>query len=168
MMPRSRPLLLGALLTGLGLGVGLTVAVQELVRPANARIDPAATASLAPRATPAGSYWAQVLRVIDGDTIEARVHVWMGQEIVTRVRLAGIDAPELNGACAAESDLARRALDRLALLLGTGPVLLSEIRPDKYFGRVGARLLLADNRDAGEVLTSEALARVGTRRFSWC
>ena len=32
---------------------------------------------------------------IDGDTFEARVHLWPGLDLTTRVRLRGIDAPEL-------------------------------------------------------------------------
>ncbi len=38
---------------------------------------------------------AQVLHVIDGDTFEARVHLWQGLDITTRIRLRGVDAPEL-------------------------------------------------------------------------
>ena len=35
-----------------------------------------------------------VVRTIDGDTFEARVHLWPGLDMTTRVRLRGIDAPE--------------------------------------------------------------------------
>src|ERR1700750_1770804 len=42
---------------------------------------------------------ADVLRVIDGDTFEARVHLWPGLYVTTRVRLRGIDAPELKARC---------------------------------------------------------------------
>jgi micrococcal nuclease len=152
---------------GLGLGAAAALVLQTVITPASARLDPSQPA-ITPRTPLSGAYRAQVLKVIDGDTVEARIHVWMGQEIVTRVRLAGIDAPEMNGACAAETDLARRARNRLMDLIGTSPVLLAEVRPDKYFGRVAARLVLGDGRDAGEVLGAEALARFGSRRFSWC
>jgi len=36
---------------------------------------------------PQVTYPAEVLRVIDGDTFEARLHVWRGFEVNTRVRL---------------------------------------------------------------------------------
>jgi endonuclease YncB( thermonuclease family) len=36
-----------------------------------------------------------VIRTIDGDTFEAWVHLWPGLDLSTRVRLRGIDAPEL-------------------------------------------------------------------------
>mgnify|MGYP001996263084 CR=1 FL=1 len=40
-----------------------------------------------------GPIQAEVIRVIDGDTIEVRAEIWLGQYIETNVRLAGMDAP---------------------------------------------------------------------------
>ena len=45
---------------------------------------------------------AEVLRVLDGDTFEAKVRIWPGMEITTRVRLREIDAPEMHARCADE------------------------------------------------------------------
>jgi endonuclease YncB( thermonuclease family) len=45
-----------------------------------------------------GAHLAEVLEVLDGDTFDARVHVWPGLDITIRVRLRGIDAPEPKGA----------------------------------------------------------------------
>ena len=42
---------------------------------------------------------AEALRVLDGDTFEARVRVWPGFDVTTRVRLRGIDAPEMRARC---------------------------------------------------------------------
>jgi endonuclease YncB( thermonuclease family) len=36
---------------------------------------------------------AEVLRVLDGDTFEARVRLWPGLDVTTKVRLRGVDAP---------------------------------------------------------------------------
>jgi endonuclease YncB( thermonuclease family) len=67
-----------------------------------------------------GPYDAVVTRVIDGDTFEARVHIWLlRQEVTTLVRIAGIDAPELIGDC---PGLGRLSRDHLARLLEAGPV----------------------------------------------
>ncbi len=44
-------------------------------------------------------YPADVVRIIDGDTFEARVRVWPGVATDTKVRLRGIDAPELHARC---------------------------------------------------------------------
>ena len=45
------------------------------------------------------SYPAEVTRVIDGDTFEARVRIWPGHDVTTRVRLRSIDAPEMQARC---------------------------------------------------------------------
>lgn len=120
-----------------------------------------------------GTYRASVIRVIDGDTLEARVFVWPGHEIVTKVRLRGIDAPEIKGACGPEIRQAEAARDRLAALIGDRIVSLAEIGPDKYHGRVVARVMSAGTDrpvDAGAVLVAEKLARPygGKRREGWC
>ena len=72
-----------------------------------------------------------VIRTIDGDTFEARVHVLPGRELFTRVRLRGIDAPELKAACAQELKMAEAATDALRNLLGQGGVTIYYIGPDK-------------------------------------
>ena len=50
-----------------------------------------------------GPVMAQVLRVIDGDTIAVRAQIWIGQSVETRVRIVGVDTPELRGRCALET-----------------------------------------------------------------
>ena len=124
----------------------------------------------APAGAMPGSFTAGVLRVVDGDTLEARVAVWPGQEIVILVRLAGVDAPELDGRCAAERRAAAAAREALSRLVGNGAVVLSDVRPDKYFGRVVARVAGADGRDFGQVLGEAGHVRPyeGGRRLSWC
>jgi endonuclease YncB( thermonuclease family) len=123
-----------------------------------------------PRSALAGAYRAHLVKVVDGDTVEVRVHVWLGQEVITRVRLLGIDAPEIAGACGPERIQAVAARDRLAALMGDGPVTLVDLRPDKYFGRVVGRVLTGAGDDAGAMLVREGLARPysGGRRQGWC
>ena len=106
----------------------------------------------APRAwaeTLAGPYPAEILRVIDGDTVEARVHVWLGLDQTVRVRIRDIDAPELHGDC---PDAGQASRDALVRLLGSGPVILSNIKHDKYGGRVDAALTLPSGTDVGTAL----------------
>jgi endonuclease YncB( thermonuclease family) len=127
----------------------------------------------------AGPLPAQVVSVLDGDTLEVRIHIWLGQELRTRVRLAGIDAPELKGKCERERDLARRARAYLLARLdpveagdraAAGAVRLREIRYGKYAGRVLARVETLDGMDLGQRLIAAGLARPydGGRRASWC
>lgn len=118
-----------------------------------------------------GPVEAQVLRVIDGDTVQVAARIWLSQTVETFVRVKGIDTPELRGNCPEEKDLAVRArafvMDRL--VAGQGVTLL-EIEPDKYGGRVVARLLTADGQDVGEQLVAAGLAYRydGGRKTPWC
>jgi len=93
-----------------------------------------------------GPYPAEIVRVIDGDTVEARVRVWLGLDQTIHVRIRDIDAPELKGAC---PEAAAASKEALAGLLGSGPITLTNIKHDKYGGRVDGSLILADGRDVG-------------------
>ena len=98
--------------------------------------------------------------VVDGDTIR------IGNR---RIRLTGFDAPELDGACEAESRLARIARDELAAWLNLGTLEMdggAEPPRDRY-GRE-----LREVRRGGELL-AETMAGRGLARRSgfekdWC
>lgn len=159
------------LVAGVMLAAFLPIAVPQATARADIAARPSGNLPTVNTRTPlAGAYRAQVLNVIDGDTVEARVHVWMGQEVVTRIRLKDIDAPEITGACGPERERAIAARDRLYGLVRGPGIVLTEVRPDKYFGRVVARILMPDGQDAGATLLSEGLVRPyrGGRRESWC
>ncbi|WP_271166727.1 thermonuclease family protein [Hansschlegelia plantiphila] len=113
---------------------------------------------------------ASALSVIDGDTFEARVSVFPGQEIVTRIRLAGVDAPERRGRCAAEKAAAEAATLALGALVEGRRLTLTEVRGDKYFGRVVARVATADAGDLADALVAGGHGRrySGGRRDGWC
>jgi endonuclease YncB( thermonuclease family) len=118
----------------------------------------------------AGPIPAEIVEVIDGDTVKLRAHIWLGQEVETSVRLAGINAPELKGDCDAERQLAQRARDYLATLLTGGAVSLRDIAYDKYGGRVVAQVSDATGRDLGTALIAAGYARPydGGKRAAWC
>ncbi len=113
---------------------------------------------------------ARVLEVIDGDTILVRARIWLGQEVEIRVRLQGVDTPELGGACERERALARRARDFVRHQIGGGEVVLRDIQYGKYAGRVVARMSTAEGRDITTALLEAGLGRPydGGRRSSWC
>lgn len=102
----------------------------------------------------------QMCRAVDGDTIRC------GEE---RVRLVGLDAPELRGRCEAERQRALAATERLRLLIADG-VTLSTAGRDKY-DRVLAVVLDARGQDVGQILVREGLAHAyhgrGPRE-GWC
>jgi micrococcal nuclease len=113
----------------------------------------------------------EVLRVIDGDTVEVRARIWLDQFVVTRLRLRGIDAPERGGRCAAEAERAEAARRRLAALAGEDAgAFLTDLGTDKYGGRVLGRLVGADGRDLGARMVADGHARPydGRRRQAWC
>ena len=112
---------------------------------------------------------ADVVEVVDGDTLRVRAHIWLGQVVETRVRLTGIDAPEMQGSCEAERQAASRARTRLAQLAGSRRVMLEDIQPDKFGGRVLARVH-GPNGDLGRDLIANGFARpyAGSNRGKWC
>lgn len=117
-----------------------------------------------------GPVAAEVLRVIDGDTIEVRAHIWLGQEVTTLVRVGGIDAPELRGKCESERAAARRAKARIEEHIDGREVTLRDIRFEKYAGRVMSKVETEAGEDLGAALTREGLVRAynGAKRAPWC
>lgn len=118
----------------------------------------------------AGPVAAAVLEVIDGDTIMVRARIWLGQDVETRVRLSGADAPEIKARCEEGRQLARAARDFVRDRLASGRVSLRDIRYDKYGRRVLARIITPEGDDLAESLINRGLARPygGGARASWC
>jgi endonuclease YncB( thermonuclease family) len=150
---------------GLAAGAALAAALHGVPLPAAA-----SAATSAALATLRPAYPVDVLGVLDGDTFNARVHAWPGVEIVTKVRLRGIDAPEHRARCDAERVKAQAAHDALAALLGGGDVAVTGVGPDKYGGRVLARASTARVADVAAALLEGGFVRrySGGRRESWC
>ena len=70
------------------------VAIGSAVAPHHSTIATSSAAAAPVRAvTTPTVYPVDVMRVIDGDTFDARVRAWPGIEIATKVRLRDIDAP---------------------------------------------------------------------------
>ena len=111
-----------------------------------------------------------VIRTIDGDTFEARVHLSPGLDLNTRVRLRGIDAPELKASCPEELQMAEAASTALRGLLGEGEVTISNIGPDKYSGRVVADVATRRTANVSAALLAAGHARSysGGHRNGWC
>jgi len=97
----------------------------------------------------AGPYRAEIVRVIDGDTVEARIHVWLGLDVTTRIRIRDIDAPEMKGDC---PEAAAASRDALARLLTSGSVSIANIKHDKYGGRIDAALTLPNGQDVSTAM----------------
>lgn len=106
------------------------------------------------------------LYVHDGDTVRLAT----GE----RVRLAGVDTPELppRAACDREVRLALEAKARLLELVHTADqVTLHRPSGERDVDRYGRLLrdLQVDGRDAGDILVAEGLAQVWRgRKAEWC
>ena len=113
---------------------------------------------------------ARVIQVIDGDTIAVKARIWLNQELETRVRLEGVDAPELAGRCERERALARDARVFVEDMLDGGEVVLSQIQYGKFAGRVVARVETPAGEDLSAALLTAGLARpyAGGARTPWC
>jgi endonuclease YncB( thermonuclease family) len=111
-----------------------------------------------------------VISVIDGDTFHARVRAWPGIEIVTKVRLRDIDAPERRARCDAERVKAQAAHAALARILDEDGVAVARVGLDKYGGRVLADASTPSVPNVAAALLAGGHARpyAGGRRQSWC
>src|SRR4030081_377717 len=142
-----------------GVALLLAAATQERQMPAPQRLAAEALA---------GPVAANVERVVDGDTIEVKAAIWLGQTLIIRVRIDGVDAPELEARCAEERKLALAARDFLARRLQGVPVKLTHVVYDKYGGRVRADVADAAG-DIGHALLEGGVGRPypAARRETW-
>ena len=118
---------------------------------------------------------ARIVRVVDGDTLAVRAQIWVQQQVDVLVRIRGVDAPELKGKCAKETQMAEAAKARLEQMIqGHEMVFLEQISPDKYGGRVVAIVRLLPDKtpfaDVGSLLLQEGVVRRydGRARPGWC
>jgi len=178
---RGNVLIVAGVMFALGLAAGVTVrpslAPQAFTQRMSAPVQPAlaamrdnAPAPIARRLDPGIVYPADVLRIINGDTSEARVRVWPGLDVDTKVRLRGIDAAELHARCADELAKAQAARAALEIILAEGGVAVSRVGVDKYGGRVDATVSTRGTADVSAALLNGGFARSydGGRRGSWC
>lgn len=115
------------------------------------------------------TFLALILSVTDGDTFKARLEVWPGIEVVTAVRVVGMDTPEIKGKCPSEKVAAQAAKVRMTALLASGPVTVTYLNLDKYAGRIDA-FVAVNGVNVADTMIKEGLARTytGGTRASWC
>lgn len=122
-----------------------------------------------------GPFRAEAIRVVDGDTFEARLRIWFNQDVTVSIRLEGIDAPELRGRCAQETRLGAEARDALVDILASGEIVVSDLKADKYNGRAVGRASVREPSgvfadDVAALLLAGGYARNydGRARAPWC
>ncbi len=104
-------------------------------------------------------YERRITCVVDGDTL------WYQG---TKIRLLGIDAPEVEGRCAAERNLAQAATAELTRLLNTGLIWIAYDGQDRY-GRHLARLWVREGEVGPAMIAAGLAVPFGRRAPSpWC
>lgn len=124
---------------------------------------------------------AEILDVIDGDTLAVRALIWPGHSVETRVRLRGVDTPETyRPGCEREREAGRaasaftQAWIEAALAPDAGAdlnppeVSLHEIDLGSFAGRVVASVRRADGADLADDLIAAGLGVTFGDEGSWC
>ena len=112
----------------------------------------------------------KVISIYDGDTLMVNIDSFpdiVGKNI--RIRIKGIDAPEIKGKCQKEIDLAIMARDYLRNAINqSSQIELRNIERGKYFRIVGE--LYIDGENISKGLIKEKLAYIyhGGKKRSWC
>lgn len=116
---------------------------------------------------------AEVKSVIDGDTFWVAATIWINQELTTKVRIRGINAPEIGERAKCDAERAKGDLARLFLegKINGKQVDLYDVKVDKFGGRVDARVVLREETgetDIGVLMVAEKLAVAQGANGAWC
>ena len=113
------------------------------------------------------------VKITDGDTIKLDVSKEspLIKKLGLSVRIKGIDTPEKGSKakCDKENALGQQASKYTTELVGNKELLLSEVKNDKYGGRIVANVKVG-GVDIAQELLKKGLARVynGKKKKSWC
>jgi micrococcal nuclease len=151
------------------------VSAASLLAVATAMLAISATAAMGQLSVVQGPVEADVIRVLDGDSFEARVYPWPDMVVVEMFRIYGIDTPELRSRCQQEKDLAQSAKQFVANLIvqANNRIKLSVVGCNAAEGGGFGRCLAtvhAGGISVGDALIAEGLARpnFGEARLPWC
>ena len=106
-------------------------------------------------------YKAKLIRVVDGDTIDAEIDLGFKVYIKERIRFAGIDTPESRTRHKHEKSWGLAAKRRVKDLLEYEDAeftLTTELQKKGKFGRILGTVILADGTSLSEILLDEKLA----------
>ena len=106
------------------------------------------------------SYRATVLNVVDGDSVDLMIDLGFDMRLRERVRLAGVDAPEIRTKDLREKHHGLRAKARLEAMLDIDQEVMirTEYERGGKYGRTIAHIYLpTSEQSVGEALLAEAL-----------
>ncbi|MBP9913812.1 MAG: thermonuclease family protein [Opitutaceae bacterium] len=133
------------------------------------RLDASGRITAAEGATKADlfNYRVELIRVVDGDTLWVRIYVRPRQWVKQKLRLRGLDCPELS---TPEGQTAKRFVD--ALVARTTAVTINTTKPDKYDRYLADVFLIGPFSEASpleEIYLNNALLENGqaVRKDAW-
>lgn len=102
----------------------------------------------------------EILKVVDGDTVDITIDLGFDVTVKQRVRLDGIDAPEHISSNPEEKKLASESKEYLEnWLKNQKDLIISTTKDDKY-GRILAKISTSDNK----ICINEEMIRLG---YAW-
>jgi len=115
------------------------------------------------------AYQAEVVRVLDGDTIKLSVELWPGLTQAIDLRLDGVNTPEKRGSPDCEKAAAKKATEFTEWFLEDQAVTVTDVRLGKYAGRALGKISVG-GVDLGQALIETGHARPydGGHRAAWC
>ena len=101
-------------------------------------------------------YKAKLVKVVDGDTIDAEIDLGFDISVKKRIRLVGINTPECRTRDLKEKALGLAAKDRVKAILAENPKFVLESTEIGKFGRVLGKIYV-NHLDGTECLTQICL-----------
>lgn len=109
-------------------------------------------------------YPADIMRVLDGDTVDLKFRIWVDLVKEARIRLLGIDAPEVRGEEKPQGLIVAAYLkDRIT---GRQVYLKTDGKPDKYGRLLGIILVDSDDGKTKIDLNKEMLEKGLVRAYN--
>lgn len=115
-----------------------------------------------------GPYHADVVRVIDGDTVEVMAEVFPGAFQKFGLRLDGVNAPETRTLNLCEKKAGLKVKHYVESIIPK-QVIITNIHKGKFAGRMIGGILI-NNKDLADMLLEKGLVRKydGGKRKQWC
>ena len=103
-------------------------------------------------------YPALLVKVVDGDTIDVLLDLGFHFFAERRLRLDGVNAPELSGETKKEGLRAKRFVQRKLGPPGVQTLVVTSVQESDKYGRVVARVRLENGSDLSELLLENGMA----------
>lgn len=118
-----------------------------------------------------GPYKAAYVENYDGDTMTMQVATWHNQVTLAKLRLYGVDTPEIKGGCAESKLLAKSAKKFTENALKSAKNIKVLVVAVDSFGRYVSRIVIDDNQELSTMLLDAGLAKPYTnlkKKPVWC